>query len=41
LSEKEMFNYWSNCAVTGAGVRLNGLIRRRKREVDIYIKCKY
>jgi len=41
LSEKEMFNYWSNCAVTGGGVRLNGLIRRRKREVDIYIKCKY
>ena len=33
-----MFNYWSNCAVTGNGVRLNGLIRRRKREVEMYLK---
>jgi len=38
MSGQAMVNYWSSLAITGGGVRLNGLIRRRKREVEMYLK---
>ena len=36
MSKDDLIKYWSNCAITGGGKKLNGLISRRKKEVDLY-----
>lgn len=36
LPKAEMVKYWENLAITGGGVKLNGLIARRKEEVELY-----
>lgn len=33
----EMRTYWQNLAVTAGGVKLSGLVRRRKAEVEMYL----
>lgn len=38
---KQLRNYWENLAITGGGVRLNGLVRRRKREAKIFLDANY
>lgn len=38
MNGNELYNYWTSLAVTGGGVKLNGLIRRRKKEVEMYLK---
>ena len=41
MAHKDLEIYWSGLAVTGGGKKLNGLIRRRKREALIYTQNKY
>lgn len=36
MTKGELTKYWSNLAITGGGKKLNGLIKRRKFEVDLY-----
>jgi lysozyme len=36
IPKDEMTRYWENLAITGGGVKLNGLIARRKEEVELY-----
>ena len=36
IPKEEMTRYWENLAITGGGVKLNGLIARRKEEVELY-----
>jgi lysozyme len=36
IPKKEMIRYWESLAITGGGVKLNGLIARRKEEVETY-----
>lgn len=36
LSKEEMIKYWTSLAITGGGKKLNGLINRRKKEVELY-----
>jgi lysozyme len=36
IPKVEMTRYWENLAITGGGVKLNGLIARRKEEVELY-----
>lgn len=37
VNKKEnIIKYWENLAITGGGVKLNGLIKRRKKEVELY-----
>ncbi len=36
VPQKELEDYWRNCAVTGGGKKLNGLIKRRAKEVELY-----
>ena len=36
IPKEEMVRYWENLAITGGGVKLNGLIARRKEEVELY-----
>ena len=36
MDDASLFAYWTNLAITQAGVKLNGLIRRRKSEVTYY-----
>lgn len=38
MTKGELTKYWSNLAVTGGGKKLNGLITRRKYEVDLFHK---
>lgn len=38
LPKAEMTRYWENLAITANGVKLNGLIARRKEEVELYFK---
>ena len=39
VNKKEDINeYWKSLAVTGGGVKLNGLVRRRAKEVELYYK---
>jgi len=33
----ELYKYWTTLAITGGGKVLNGLVRRRKREVEMYL----
>lgn len=35
--ESKMRAYWEACAVTGGGKKLNGLVTRRKEEVNLYL----
>lgn len=35
--EASMSNYWQNLAITSKGKKLNGLVRRRKAEVFMYL----
>ena len=41
MPHKELYDYWTTLAVTGGGKKLNGLVRRRKREALIYTKNQY
>ena len=36
MNGQALYKYWTTLAVTGGGKRLNGLVRRRMREVRIY-----
>lgn len=36
MTKGELTKYWSNLAITGGGKKLNGLITRRKYEVDLF-----
>ena len=36
MTKGELTKYWSNLAITGGGKKLNGLITRRKYEVNLY-----
>ena len=36
MNEKDLINYWENCAITGNGKKLNGLFKRRKLEAKLY-----
>ena len=36
MNEKDLINYWENCAITGDGKKLNGLVKRRKLEAKLY-----
>ena len=36
MNEKDLINYWENCAITGGGKKLNGLVKRRKLEAKLY-----
>lgn len=36
--DADMQSYWENLAVTGGGVKLNGLVKRRKAEAKLYCK---
>jgi len=36
MTKGELTKYWSNLAITGGGKKLNGLIHRRKYEVNLY-----
>ena len=36
MAGDDLFNYWTTLAITQAGIKLNGLIRRRKSEVTYY-----
>ena len=39
VNKKEDINeYWKSLAITGGGVKLNGLIKRRIKEVELYYK---
>lgn len=40
LSGDDMRRYWENLAITAGGVKLNGLIRRRKSEAEMYLTGK-
>lgn len=37
LSGNEMKKYWETLAITASGKKLNGLVRRRKAEVNLYL----
>ena len=41
MTGNELIKYWTSLAVTGGGKKLNGLVRRREREVQIYLNAKY
>ncbi len=36
VPQAELEKYWKNCAITGGGKKLNGLIKRRAKEVELY-----
>jgi len=36
MTKGELTKYWCGLAITGGGKKLNGLIKRRKYEVDLY-----
>lgn len=36
VPQKELEEYWKDCAVTGGGKKLNGLIKRRAKEVELF-----
>jgi lysozyme len=36
VSQAELEAYWKECAVTGGGKKLNGLVKRRVKEVELY-----
>jgi len=36
LDGDELFNYWTTCAITQGGIKLGGLIRRRKSQVTYF-----
>lgn len=36
MSGNDLFNYWTTLAITQAGVKENGLIRRRKSQVTLF-----
>lgn len=36
MNEKDLISYWENCAITGDGKKLNGLVKRRKLEAKLY-----
>lgn len=36
VPQKELEEYWKDCAVTGGGKKLNGLVKRRAKEVELY-----
>ncbi|SRR5215204_261717 len=38
IPEAELTAYWENLAITGNGIKLKGLITRRKEEVEMYFK---
>ncbi len=38
IPREELEPYWENLAITAGGVKLKGLIIRRKEEVDLYYK---
>ncbi len=36
VPQKELEAYWKECAITGGGKKLNGLITRRAKEVELF-----
>jgi lysozyme len=36
VPKAELEKYWKNCAITGNGKKLNGLIERRSKEVELF-----
>ena len=38
VPRSELEPYWENLCITASGIKLNGLIKRRKEEVDNYYK---
>lgn len=38
MNKEDLIQYWSNLAISVGGKKLNGLIRRRKKEVELYFK---
>lgn len=36
VPQAELEKYWKDCAITGGGKKLNGLIKRRAKEVELY-----
>jgi lysozyme len=36
VPQAELEAYWRDCAVTGGGKKLNGLVKRRAKEVELY-----
>ncbi len=38
MNQKDLTTYWESLAITGGGKKLNGLITRRKEEVEGYFK---
>lgn len=36
IPKAELEKYWKDCAVTGDGKKLNGLIKRRAKEVELF-----
>jgi lysozyme len=36
MAADKLYEYWSKCAITQAGVQLPGLLRRRKSEVTLF-----
>ena len=38
VSQAELELYWKSCAITGGGKKLNGLINRRAKEVELFFK---
>lgn len=40
-SDEELRAYWTQCAITAGGKKLNGLVTRRQREVDLFLDGKW
>lgn len=40
MTNGDLINYWTNCGVYGGGVKLAGLVRRRKSEVNLFLTGK-
>lgn len=40
-SEEEIRAYWTQCAITAGGKKLNGLVTRREREVELFLDGKW
>ncbi len=38
VSRNELEEYWKGCAIVGGGRKLNGLIKRRAKEVELFFK---
>lgn len=38
MKKEDLVKYWESLAITAGGKKLNGLIRRRKKEVELYFK---